>query len=413
MIDECILHVGMHKTGSSSIQQTFSRLKMKDCLYLDLGLANHSCFIATMTLERPENYHAHRLEGRTTAEVKSLKIKNLDIFRAALKNANKRRVIISAEWLSSGQLSSDQLKILKNELHAYCKKIKVVGYIRPPIGYMESAFQQHLKGGSHINLKKLKIKPNYRIRFEPIDQAFGVDNVELIPFRSKDLYMEDVVFDFAHRLNIDISKEEAIRSNESLSLEASSFLYLHRNFIEKPVGYRNFYRDNNRLVEAVAKLKARKIKFSSKLVSPLINEQRDDIDWISRRLGVSILDEANSSSFVVSSEADIFQVAAEQKMNLWELWYESAKPDANVKGVAALVDMLYHTTAEGSPVLLEAKDSAGVQANQSMIDSLRKLTPILRQSGFTMAHQNIRQLFKIIDDKPDTVSIVSNEGSKP
>ena len=46
---EIIIHIGMHKTGSSSIQQTLHKyMNDKRFTYVDLGHANHSRQISSL-----------------------------------------------------------------------------------------------------------------------------------------------------------------------------------------------------------------------------------------------------------------------------------------------------------------------------------------------------------------------------
>jgi hypothetical protein len=65
-----IVHIGMHKTGSSSIQHTlYQRLADASFEYADLGCANHSEQIHSLFSSSPERYHLHRKRGRSKEEI--------------------------------------------------------------------------------------------------------------------------------------------------------------------------------------------------------------------------------------------------------------------------------------------------------------------------------------------------------
>jgi len=61
MIEEAIIHVGMHKTGSSSIQETLHHLEPRrrsSVGYLKLNSPNHSAFFGSSH----ESVHGETLE---------------------------------------------------------------------------------------------------------------------------------------------------------------------------------------------------------------------------------------------------------------------------------------------------------------------------------------------------------------
>ncbi|MEW5838769.1 MAG: hypothetical protein AB1717_08050 [Pseudomonadota bacterium] len=200
MLKECIVHVGMHKTGSSSIQDFFFGAELDGITYLDMGgYSNHSGYLSTILLEKPHLYHAHLSMGRGQDEVDKLRLRYLDKLRESIKRCTTERMIISAEDLSHRSIGESGLMRLKHELAPYFEKISVIGYVRRPIDYVQSAFQQIVKEGSSswFSWRDLpKIVPRYRGSFEPMDAVFGRENVTLIPFVKTNIKGGDVVVDF-------------------------------------------------------------------------------------------------------------------------------------------------------------------------------------------------------------------------
>ena len=69
---------------------------------------------------------------------------------------------------------------------------RVVAYVKRPISFMQSAFQQRIK----TNLRRLDVAsglwPKYRDRLEKMDEIFGRENVDLHVFDSSTLIKGDV-----------------------------------------------------------------------------------------------------------------------------------------------------------------------------------------------------------------------------
>jgi hypothetical protein len=229
MIEECIVHFGMHKTGSSSIQQYLQNQKTDEFEYLDLGLPNHSELLTNLYARDPMRYHKNIAVGMDINKLRERQKSMNRILETALNSSQAKSIIISAEALSAPHIDSSGLNQFKELLLGFCKSIKLIGYVRSPISYMQSAFTERLKGGVNTpSLECFKLWPNYQSRFDRLDQVFGRDSVHLIPFNKKFLLSDDVVLDFTKRIGLEIQDVETRRVNESLSLEAVSFLYVYR-----------------------------------------------------------------------------------------------------------------------------------------------------------------------------------------
>jgi len=349
MIDEAIVHVGMHKTGSSSIQNTLHNLHPKSCSatgYLKLNSPNHSGFFMTILSKNPEDYHAHKLNGRSKEEVRKIQARYAKQLESALASFSFKKVVVSAEDLSAPDVTAEMLENLKLALSRHCRRVRVIGYVRPPVGYMQSAFQQRLQGGTQQNFEMRFLWPRYRKRFETLDQVFGKENVDLVPFRSQSLFRGDVVLDIAARAGFDLNERVLVRDNESMSLEAMAILFVFRKF-QNSVGYEGFTSDNNRLIKMLSEIGSGKLVFAKDLVEPVMNSQRDDIEWMNERLGVSIEDTPRGSERAIGSLEDLFSVATANRDALWGLVSKHGKHVKGEDPIAQLVDRLYLITVKG------------------------------------------------------------------
>ncbi|AJY51409.1 MULTISPECIES: hypothetical protein [Halomonadaceae] len=366
MIEEAIVHVGMPKTGSSSIQDTLSRLPMQGVEYLSLNSPNHSGFLMTVLSDNPHDYHSHASNGLSYKEVQELKKNYTQKLHYALENVDKPKILISAEDLSRPDGSISELKYFQQILLGYCKRVRVIGYVRPPIGYMQSAFQQRLKGGINFNLNLTSVYPNYYKRFSKIDTVFGRENVELVPFRSDSLYEGDAVLDFAHRIDVDLAPDQIVRTNESLSLEATSLLYVLRR-LNKSAPYKKFNRDNGQFIAMLNNFGSQKLVFSASAVASFLEANRQDLDWISGRLGSSILDKPVVASQVIESENDLLNVAYANRLAIWQLFEQTVPLTQDSQGIAQLIDQLQILRAKN---ILPLKSPEHTLFNSNQLESI-------------------------------------------
>ena len=75
-IKEIILHVGLHKTATASIQRTLylndELLKKKDYLYPKCWPYNHSIPIYSAFCDHPENYHINIKKKYSKEDIKKI-----------------------------------------------------------------------------------------------------------------------------------------------------------------------------------------------------------------------------------------------------------------------------------------------------------------------------------------------------
>jgi hypothetical protein len=398
MIEEAIVHVGMHKTGSSSIQDTFSKISMSEIQYLSLGSANHSDFLATLLSDNSEFYHNYALGAE---QAQALKASYTQQLHDELEATTKPKILISADYLSQPHEKENEFLYLKQLLLRYCKRIRVIGYVCPPVSYIQSSFYQRLKEERNSTFDLHSIYPEYYKRFSKIDDVFGKENVELVAFDKDLLHNSDVVEDFANRIGIPLSPEQIVRINESISLEATALLYTFRRFEDESGD-----KDKVALIELLVNLKGQKLLFSESAVASVLEENRNDIHWISERLGISILDEPSTSSQSIGDEKDLFKIADANRMTVWQLLKEAEPLTRDSKGLAQLVDWLHALRARDITTLKTSERTIFTPAQSKvMLTSGKKpakvldtLAKVLAENGQQSASQNVRNASKRADN---------------
>jgi len=325
------VHVGMHKTGSSSIQKSLDKsLQDNKFAYLHFKKSNHSGYI-------------HRFFSNVPVITKEDVLRNKKVdssLVSQLSNNNIDSFITSGEGII--RLDETELNSLKNYFLEHADAINIIAYVRSPKSYIESAFQQILKA-EFINFDLNKAYPNYRDRFEKFDTVFGCENVILWKFEPKSFPANDVVLDFCEKLEIPFDPAKVIRVNESLSTEAVALLYFYRKYGPKQDGLID-RKVNKRLIERIAKIGNSKFKFSPVLIEPLLNKNRFDIEWMENRLGASLREDMKEGKLDISSEEQLSKIAVDNVKYLKEIIDPEFFPEGvlgnTAEEVAVIMDSL-------------------------------------------------------------------------
>lgn len=263
-----IVHCGMHKTGSSSIQNTLRDLETPDVIYAGLGRTNHSAPIITMFSTRPEAYHGHKKLGRTKKEIDQLRRWYLGEFNKALKS-KQDTVIVSAEDLSSASfevLSGFHRFVCdNNRIPEYCC------YVRDPIGFANSQYQQMSKGNPNAKFNEI-IK--YQDIFSKFLQLYNAKDISVWKFDPGSFQNGSVVQDFSARVGISNICPSEKRANESLSDTAAKLVYIFNKTFPVSTGDRKLFKARMDMVEALSReFKGPSFKF------PIGYITEDMIDW--------------------------------------------------------------------------------------------------------------------------------------
>lgn len=368
-----IIHVGMHKTGSSSIQHTFAQLNHPSFEYIDSGsTGNHSGLFVLLfqDADKVADHHSNKARGPEFAQkLPAMRDEARAKVLGQLANAGDKTVIFSAEAISSPPFEN-----AVQRLHDFCldwtSDILVVGYVRPPAGVIPSAFQQILQTGNVARLDDGGAVPHYRARFQRIDRIFGRERVYLKEFSSNALLHSDVVQDFTNLIGLPpLAKDQIVRTNESLSLEAAALLYVQRHLGRGLVaGFEGANRANKAFIARLATIGHRKFAFSPQMLAPILEKERGDIAWMEDRLGHEFSGGSAAHKDAISTLDDLVDIALEQYDAVQELLGEKAAVEGPatleslVRALERLREQCYKQVTGARP----AKHSLKQKGNSSM-----------------------------------------------
>lgn len=227
MIDRLVLHVGMHKTGTTAIQEGLNGYDADGIRYARMRHSNHSIQIVTCFSTHPQRYHVWQRLGYSPEAVFRLR----DQMRAELDGefaGPLRSLIISGEEISL--LAEPSAADLAAYVTPRAGQVDVLAYVRDPAGYISSAFQQMVRGGQ---ASLTMPRPNYRTRFEKFIRLFGADTLRFRHYRPDQLVGGSAIADFAAQCGLPVGAVAERQSNSSLSADAVRLVFcLNRSGIQ-------------------------------------------------------------------------------------------------------------------------------------------------------------------------------------
>ena len=223
-----ILHIGQHKTGSTSIQHALAGYDDGETFMAPFTASrNHSAAIVTAFRSDFRNYHFWKNRGESNEQIEARRERFLAEFSTMLARTDRRRVVISAEdiwWLREAD---------KAALIAFIRRrgweVRVVAWVREPVGWAASMESQYLR----IPDIPRRTGPEYRLGLSGFAELLPPEHLHVRPFDRKRLAGGDIVRDFCRILEfgpkhggaLDLSKIRTSRVNDSLSLHAMKLLY--------------------------------------------------------------------------------------------------------------------------------------------------------------------------------------------
>ncbi len=226
-IGEITLHLGMHKTGTTAIQRTLEHYDDGRVAYADLAVPgdatpNHGVALETIFRSDFENIPHHRRQGRTHSDIRAFRA----MFRSRLEGELRRdreRLIISGEAIP--RMSRADLEPMCELLAAHSQRITAVVYVRDPLGFCSSMFQQWCRTAVFRPPGSIPL-PRYRRKFRKFIKMLGRQHVEFVRYDTNAMPGGSSVNDFAARLGIAEVPGPASGRNVGLSDDATRLLYL-------------------------------------------------------------------------------------------------------------------------------------------------------------------------------------------
>lgn len=244
MIKTIYLHIGAHKTATSSIQEALGKahefLAANGYLYpvftkREIILFNHSEVFYSMFFQKPESYHLNVLYGYNNPDaVNELNRSYHNQLIRQMEDFKGDKLILSAEDISI--LWWNPLVNLKNYLVEITNpdvRIEVVLFCRHPVTWSRAHIQELIKGGKNLadarKENKEVIIENYQKKIKTFSQIFTNESVHV--FRFEDAIQNEYgpAGAFLSCIGADVSFIKTLNlknevHNISLSYEATTLL---------------------------------------------------------------------------------------------------------------------------------------------------------------------------------------------
>ena len=276
-----ILHAGMQKTGSTSIQHFLDAATLQDARYFKGPQPNHSLLFMLLFGDSPEAHRTHRLHGRGREQILHLRDAQMAEIAAELDASDIDVYVFSGERISKS--TRNELERSLAFFSRWFSQIDVYAYIRSPVNFAASMFQQHLKFGTLPTIPN--ILAGYRRRVENMDAVFGRDHVHLRAFDAEGAPIPDITPDFLTWAGFEATGNARGPRNLSLSAEATALLYAVRFRLNRNLNSPTEVQLWNTLVRQAQDIGDQKYSFSPDIFGKRRTELLEDHAWTEERLG--------------------------------------------------------------------------------------------------------------------------------
>ena len=288
------IHIGVHKTGTKSIQYTLfnnrEKLLEHGINYLRLE-SNHAPALISLLSDSPHTYARNILRHVDTPEkaaVYNASIKQQ--LTEELSNNRSPKVVISGEGLSS--IDQSAFSKLKAMLDPYAEAYRIIVYVRDPYEYANSFTLQRVKNGYILGDPEQKIPlPNYRQTIGRYIKNFGRANVDIRIFDPQQFLGGSLVSDFLAAIGESTKMAESlqtVRANESMSHEAAMILSeINSAFPTHVDGLAN--RERVRQLQfLLAGIPGEKFRIDPSMYLKHEDEVLKDLEWLHETIGKKV-----------------------------------------------------------------------------------------------------------------------------
>jgi hypothetical protein len=313
-VKTCFFHIGMPKTGTTSIQSAlFYQLAEPHLQYCSFGEVNGSRGMSTLFGENPGDFVWNKLLGLDEQSVAQYR-RRLEVRRhRAVRSARSREadLVISAE--SGWNMTSSEFARIKTWLNSEGYEVKVVAYLRPWMAWLPSILQEKIKNGltdfaKVVDCDNLTKLLDYAGRMDRTVEVFGHDSVAWRKYYRCSLRSGCAVQDFFQCIGAENVPRQAPFENDSLGMEACKLLYhYNRNHFPAKADSR-WLAERAFLLGHLTALRSEPLQLHSSLVEhivPFVEEQQKHLlhrHGLDLPLGMESLAEGDAG---IRSEEDL------------------------------------------------------------------------------------------------------------
>lgn len=233
-VKRLLLHLGMAKTGTTSLQETLGRnrkkLKSLGVIYPSVKPYNHSFKFQVLFKDSPQDsFHYKQLAPDSDEQWQ----KELDLLRRqwvdTFTSFDEGVCVISAENLPG--MKEKEIERLLNFVQPHFDRISAIVYVREPRESLRSHWEQDVKESlGELSGEALLQRAKSRLSYGFLDRwsaVLGRDKMTVRPFDADKFHGGSLLADFFHYGDLGDYPELNIQerqSNQSLGPEGASFL---------------------------------------------------------------------------------------------------------------------------------------------------------------------------------------------
>lgn len=218
-----ILHIGMHKTGTTSIQRCYRNFDDGRRRYLDLGpMPNHSIPIFSLYTESINDYDALQNQLLTTEQTGKALARWKNHLRHEFDTHDRSVYIMSGEDI--GLLSDAGKAALIADMQQEVDNIRVIMYVRRPLSFVVSAVQERIKNGNCAAITT-PIAVGYARRASAFQALLGRSSVEIYEYEKVSQSSNGVLDHFSQLLELHPPNTHAA-TNQRLNEPVVKLLFL-------------------------------------------------------------------------------------------------------------------------------------------------------------------------------------------
>jgi len=307
MIETIYLHIGPHKTGSTTLQQLLganralllSRGYLFPCFTAEgQEIFNHSIPFMSQFKPHPEQYFFNRNLGFNTAEKIEALHKSYDAqFRQQIDHFQGNQLIISGEGICI--FTQEELVALQNYLKDCTHpkvKIEIIFFVRNPITLFKSKINHKVRNTNSLNPVLLSesmsigegYKPNpYRALVDTFSAVFTREQMMAIRFEEAIKHRSGPVGAFLQKIGVEESLVEQF-TNEKFNLASSHEAILilsaiNEHFSEMSKLDFSYY---SALRKQIIDLPGQKFTIPISLQQALWEKEQQDMDWVCKNFSI-------------------------------------------------------------------------------------------------------------------------------
>ncbi len=289
------LHIGYHKTATSSIQQTLFNnrqlLNEYGFFYPNTWPRNHGMNLTSIFYDKPERYDLNIIRNKNKQESLKFNNKQIRILEDEINNTSSEKVIISGEDISV--MDEESVKKLLSFFRKITPnaEIKIVVCTREYVSFVTSAIQQFEKAGHSFESMISGIAENvvHRSRIEKFINNVGIENIIIYRFEDALQYKKGPVECFLNKIGIDndlINKMDIVKLNESLSNKSIDLLmYINKRstLVENYKINRGRKNGDTKILNSIS---GDKFSLSLNRQKEILKNSEEDVQWLKLRTGV-------------------------------------------------------------------------------------------------------------------------------